>query len=520
MRMRPVALVLAVVTVAAGISVGAAEASRDDPRYVAGAAGLGDPYYPLYGNGGYDVKHYDLDLAYKPASDRLVGKARVKARATQNLYRFNLDLQGLNVRSVFVDGRRAEWKRTMDHELVITPKRRLHRGEKFTTVVRYGGVPRTQVIPGFDIEAGFIHTDDGAVIAGQPEVAANWYPVNDHPLDKASYTITMTVPAGLEVIGNGRLIRHTTRRGLTTWTWHAQEPMASYLSTAGVGQYDLHTYRLDGLKTYDAVDPDLYSESTDPDDPGAPTFGEIVDLSFARQGEIMDFLAGRFGRYPFSTAGGSVDDYDELFFALENQTRTVYSKYFFFDTIGGDAVIVHEVAHQWFGDSVSVARWKDIWLNEGFATYAEWLWSEHDGLETAQEIFDFFYNDAFPPDDPFWEIVVADPGVEHLFDNPSYYRGAMTLHELRREVGDRAFFRIARTWASSKAGGNGTTQQFIALAERVSGQQLDDLFRAWVFTPSRPVLDAALSQQRQRSRTSGEAPAVAVREIARHNLRR
>jgi len=518
MRPRFIALLLAVVVVAA-LTGTAADASDNHRRFSPGAAGLGDPYYPLYGNGGYDAKHYSLRLWYNPATNRLAGAVKIKARATKNLSRFNLDLQGLTVRSVVVDHRHARWTRKSGHELVITPKTGLLRGNKFTTVVRYDGVPRTQEIPGIGIEAGFIHTDDGALVAGQPEVAANWFPVNDHPLDKATYTISMTVPAGLEAIGNGTLVSHRTRRGHTTWKWDEPEAMASYLATASVGQYRLRSYRRGGVTFYDAIDPDLYRESTDPDDPSAPTFGAIIDRSFARQGEILHFLSERFGPYPFSTAGGSVDDYDGLFFALENQTRTVYSKYFFFDTIGGDAVIVHENAHQWFGDSVSVHHWKDIWLNEGFATYAEWLWSEHAGLDSTQEIFDFFYNEAFPATDPFWKIIVADPGVEHLFDNPSYYRGAMTLHELRRAVGDRNFFRIARTWATRKAGRNGSTAEFIALAEKISGQQLDRLFEAWLFTPSRPRVDSAASAENRAQVAAAQPPVVAVRELARRDLR-
>jgi aminopeptidase N len=330
-----------------------------------GRGGRWGPYYPLYGNGGYDVQHYRLKIAYDPGSDRLAGVATISARTTEGLYRFNLDLQGLKVRSVVVDGAGARWSRSDDHELIVTPQRPLAKGQRFTTVVRYDGVPRTQTIPGFDIESGFIHTDDGALIAGEPEVAANWYPVNDHPLDKASYTFEVTVPAGLQVIANGRLVGHRTKAGNTTWTWEVREPMASYLATASVGHYALHSYQAGGLRFYDAVDPDLYSESVDPQAPGSPTFGDVVDESFSHQRRILTFLLGRFGRYPFSTAGGSVDDYDGLFFALENQTRTVYSKYFFSDPLSGDFVIVHENAHQWYGDSVSVARWKDIWLNEG-----------------------------------------------------------------------------------------------------------------------------------------------------------
>ena len=330
-------------------------------------------------------------LTYQPSTDVLTGVATISAVATENLYRFNLDLQGLTVRSVQVGGKRPTSTRTDDHELVITPKKKLKEGAAFVTVVRYDGVPRTVLIPGFDppLEAGFIHTDDGAVVAGQPEVAANWYPVNNHPLDPATYTFTVTVPAGLEVDRERRPgePHHVGIAARPRGTWNATEPMASYLATASVGEYDLRIYDLpNGITMYDAVDPDLYTESTDDSDPGAPTFGQIIDQSFARQGEILDFLADTFGPYPFTTGGGSVDDYDGLFFALENQTRTVYSKYFFFDTFGGDGVIVHELSHQWFGDSLSLTRWRDMWLNEGFATYAEWLWGDHIGIYGAGDV--------------------------------------------------------------------------------------------------------------------------------------
>jgi aminopeptidase N len=468
-------------------------------RCHAGAAGVGDDYYPLYGNGGYDVAHYLLKVSYEPATNRLVGVATIFARATENLCSFNLDFQGMTVRSVVVDGKRAAWSRSQDHELTVKPGHALRKGRRFTTVVRYDGVPRTQQIilgPDFSIEAGFMHTDDGAVIAGEPEVAANWFPVNDHPIDKASYTFVVTVPAGLEVVGNGRLVAHTTHGRLTTWIWNAPEPMASYLATATMGQFDLHTYRTaSGLRMYDAIDPDLFKEQVDPDDPASPTFGEIAEGSLARQGEILDFLSQQFGTpYPFSTGGGIVDDYDNLLFALENQTRTVYSKFFFTDSISGDSVVVHENAHQWFGDSVALAEWKHVWLNEGFATYAEWLWSQHENLGTTQEIFDALYN-GIPADDPLWQVVIGDPTVTFLFDNAVYLRGAMTLQVLRNQVGDRDFFRILRAWARTKAGGNGTTDQFIALAERISGQQLDDLFQTWLFTAGKPALDAVGATQ-------------------------
>ena len=167
-----------------------------------------------------------------------------------------------------------------------------------------------------------------------------------------------------------------------------------------------------------------------------PSIGEIVDGSFARQPEIIGFLAGLFGPYPWRSAGGIVDDVKGLGFALETQTRPIYSRDFFTDSVSGDAVVVHELAHQWAGDSLSVKRWRDMWLNEGFATYSEWLWSEKEGLGTAQQIFDFFYNNFIPDDDPQWQLVIGDPGPDLLFDFAVYFRGALTLHQLRLVVGD------------------------------------------------------------------------------------
>jgi aminopeptidase N len=166
-------------------------------------------------------------------------------------------------------------------------------------------------------------------------------------------------------------------------------------------------------------------------------------------------------------------------------------------------VVVHEVAHQWFGDSVALAEWRHIWLNEGFAQYAEWMWSEEQGLGTAQEQFDAVY--SIPADDPFWSVVIGDPGPELLFDNAVYFRGAMAVHALRLEVGDRDFFRILHAWTTRKAGGNGTIPQFMALAERVSGEQLDDLFRVWLFTGSKPVLEAAAA-----ARATAASPSTAA----------
>jgi aminopeptidase N len=492
-RRRAAAAVAGIGAVAVIGGPGVAQAQGPGGSCVAGAAGIGDEYYPTYGNGGYDVGHYGLDVSYNPARATLTGEATISASATQRLCSFNLDLVGLLVQDVKVNGKAASFSRT-DHELTVTPQDALRRGRGFEVVVRYSGEPTEFLIPGTTIRTGFMDTPEGATVAGQPEVAAGWFPVNDHPLDKASYSFEVTVPQNYEVVANGFLRDVEEVGSQTTWDWEAREPMASYLATIDIAaNWDVSTDTIQGgLPVYDAVSPRI----------SADVRAEI-DSSLARQGEILGLLADNFGPYPFDTVGAIVPNQDDLFFALETQTRPVYSKLFWGrpgNARNGDGVVVHELAHQWYGDDVALARWQDIWLNEGFASYAEWLWAEHEGQGTPQEIFQATY-DEIPADDGFWSVTIGDPGVNDLFSDPVYVRGAMTLQALRNEVGDQSFFAILKQWAATKSGGNGTTPEFIALAEQISGQDLDDLFNTWLFTAGKPDESAV---------TPGAAPAASA----------
>ena len=681
--------VLLSVLLIVGIAAGPASAAA--PNFTPGAAGIGDPYFPLDGNGGYDVRHYDLDVRYDPATDVLDGRATITARATQHLSRFNLDLDGsLEVASARV-GRRSAGVTHVGDELTITPSRGIRKGSRFEVVIRYAGIPQT--LPD---GSGFIHTDDGALVVGQPHVADTWFPANDHPVDRASYKFRITVPSGLEVAANGRLDGTSTRSGWTTWRWNARAPMATYLAGMAIGELAIDSYRADGIRYWDAIDPDIiprttptdgsqyvYSQVADlsykrltrvldvpsagdatltfqvdrdtettwdhffveartsgaddwttlpdgngatvadtgsscpiwldmhpflrhyqtaveePDEgdppclpegdvgdppgewhaatgasngweewaidlshwagatvevsltyasddvvqmsgvfideivtpsgvgstsfeddgdemdgwtvPGAPdgsvpnsndwivatvddappSVGEIAQGALARQPEIIEFLEGFFGPYPFRESGGIVDD-EPLGFALENQTRPIYGTVFFTDPINADLVVVHELAHQWVGDSLTIDRWQHIWLNEGWATYTEWLWSEREGLGTVQDNFDFWW--AIFSDVPeFWDVVIGDPGPDALFDFAIYIRGGMTLQELRLLIGDRDFFRLAERWASRNAGELVTTDEFIRMAERISDRQLDDFFETWLYTPDQPAAAGAAS---------------------------
>jgi aminopeptidase N len=438
----------------------------------AGAPGLGDSYFPDYGNGGYDVSHYDIRLRYTPASDQLAGTTTILASATQDLSRFNLDFV-LDVASVRVNNRPATFAREGDHELVVTPARTVAKGQAMTVVVQYSGVPSTKVAAGF---TAWERTPDGAVAAGEPEIAWWWYPSNDHPLDKATFDVSVAVPDGVEVISNGVMPRSPAREtlGWTRWSWRSTKPQATYLTSLVIGQYTVTTdTTADGTPVYNA-----YSQLLPQAD------ADAARASVERTAEITDWESTVFGPWPFEARGGVVVPPGVLGFALENQTRPVYSASFF-ESGSNPSVIVHENAHQWFGDSVSVAGWKNIWLNEGFASYAEWLWSEKQGEGTAQEIFDYLYAVSGPST---WNVAPADPGVPAMFGRSVYNRGAMTLHQLRLAVGDDDFFTILRTWAADHRYGNGTTEQFIALAQKISGDDLTALFRTWLFTPSKPVL--------------------------------
>ncbi|MFI7546454.1 M1 family aminopeptidase [Actinoplanes sp. NPDC049599] len=436
------------------------------PSFAPGAGGAGDPYFPTYGNGGYDVGGYDLKLTYAPASGRLAGTATITATATQDLSAFNLDLAHLVASKVTVDGQAATSTADGD-ELVVTPAAGIVKGRAFTVVVDYGGKPQALDNETLGV-GGWLRTEDGAFALGQPESASTWFPVNDHPSDKATFALSMTVPDGLEVLSNGVPGERVTDAGKTTWRWAESKPLASYLAFVAIGQYRVRTGTHDGKPMIIAV-----PDSLPADGPAAK--------SLERTGEVQDFLVTQFGPYPFDSSGGVVLDDDRVSYALETQSRPVYGSTFF---IGPPnvTVVAHELAHQWYGDSVALARWQDIWLNEGFATYAEWLWQEHEGDRTAQQSFDRVYS-GFN-----WSVPTGDPGPQRLFGDAVYQRGAMTVHALRRTIGDPAFFALLKSWPAEHRDGNVRTEDFVAAAERAAGKDLGDFFEAWLFGTEKPPL--------------------------------
>jgi hypothetical protein len=650
-------------------------------RFTLGSPGIGDGYFPLDGNGGYDVEHYLLQVRYEPSSDRLSGVATISARATQSLSRFNLDFDGLDISAVAVDGCAASWARA-DGELTVTPERGLPEGTPFQVVIDYSGIPES--LPALGL-SGFVHTAEGAIVAGEPHSATSWFPANDHPRDRAAYTFEVTVPEGLEVIANGALMGQHTADGWTTWRWEADDPMATYMAGMSLGNLQIDAYERGGIRYWDGVptrfftslEPPsgerfLISQQADasykrltrvirvpsegaqlsftvwrdtepswdfffveahtvgeddwtslPDvggatsaDPGFACFGVVslfpfleryigapsdtgegcvpaagaapwwaasgasagnerwtidlsahagrdveVSISYAsdfviqgrgvfvddivvstgagntsfeddgdaldgwvvagppegspdngndwlvgtaaeapppigdtiratlgRQPEVIAFLEGYFGPYPFDIAGAMVADAD-ISFALELQTRPIYPAGIVSDP-SDLSIVAHELAHQWFGDSVALDSWQHIWLNEGFATYAQWLWDEREGFLSVQQRVDGWL--SLEAESPFWGVVVADPGPDALFDVAIYQRGALALHHLRQAVGDATFFEILQSWASAHAGANVTSDDFIDWSEAISGQDLRGLFDVWIYRAEKPALPAQL----------------------------
>jgi len=429
-----------------------------------GSPGLGDPFFPLAGNGGYDVRHYALGLEYDRATNRLDGRVKIFARAKQNLSSFNLDFRGYDISDLEVDGRGAAFARD-GQELTVTPRRGLHRGKKFVVRVEYSGTPEPVVDPDQSLE-GWVPTADGAFVVNEPQGSPGWYPANDNPQDKATYSFAITVPEGITAIANGRLRSNKTRNGRTTWRWFEDSPMAPYLATATNGVFELRISNAGKIPLYQAVDPAI------------PT----AALAFERLGaeaEIIGFFSDLYGKYPFSSGGGVVD-IGGVGYALESQTKSMY------DGTPGASTVVHEVSHQWFGNAVTLSVWPDIWLNEGFARFSEWIYEERHGGRTAQARFDTLY--ARPPEHPFWaNAPAALPGPEVMFSSPPYDRGAMTLQALRVEIGDHDFFRLLRRWYATYRDDNVVTADLIALAERVSGQRLDEFFHVWLYQAGKPL---------------------------------
>ncbi len=461
-------LTLASSTVALAPSAVATEA----PTSTRATADPPDPYFPTLGNSGYDVDHYDVGLRYEPPV-AVAGDTTITATATRRLPRFNLDFVGLDVESVTVDGAPAEFRRTGD-ELVVTPKQPIKRGASFDVRVRYAGEPEPGTIAGLGSGAanGWIPTDDGVVTLNEPDGASRIFPANDHPTDKATYTFRLDVPSSLTAIANGTLASRTDEGDRTTWVWEEDSPMASYLSQLGIGDLTIEDQpSVGGVELRNAYGPAVHDVAA-----------KTADLTPA----MLEYFTQWYGDYPFSSYGVLAPDDGPSGLAFEGQTLSLYSPDMFRSPELAESVFAHELAHQWFGNWVSPASWDETWLNEGFATYSEWLWQDHTG---AVPLADNAAR-AFEETNARQDAPAADPGREGMFDHAVYERGALVLHALRLTMGDEAFGEFLRTYLDELGGKVATTEDLIEIASDIHGTDLSDAFEAWLGPGEFPELPA------------------------------
>jgi aminopeptidase N len=436
-----------------------------------GAAKSDDPYLPAHGNGGYRVEHYELDIDYKLAANRLGGRAVLTAVADAPLSRFSLDLAAFRVPKVHVDGRPARF--TQSHsvrggqKLHITPARPV--AGRFTVEVRYVGNPTPVSSRWGDV--GWDELTDGALVASQPVGAPSWFPCNDHPSDKATYRITVTTAAPYTVAATGVLTARRRSAGTRTWVYERAEPTASYLVSVQIGRYD-EVELAAGPSPQVALLPARLRKNATRD--------------LGRHPAIMTALEGFFGPYPFANYQLVVTE-DELEDPIEAQGMSIFGANHVDGRRTHERLVVHELAHQWFGNSLTIADWRHIWLNEGFATYAEWLWSEASGARTAAaHARDWHARMAAKPAD----LVLADPGPARMFDERVYKRGALVLHALRGWLGDEPFFALLRDWTTRHRHATVTTAQFVQLAGQHAGTDLSAFFTAWLHRPALPGITA------------------------------
>ena len=433
----------------------------------AGADGVGDPYYPQLGNGGYDVQRYDIAMVVDVDTDVVDAEVTIDAVALQPLTAFNLDFEGFEVESVLVDGAAAAVTRS-GPEMTIVPPVTIDQGADFTAVVSYTGVPVRIASEAWGNGVGWIDAGDYSYVVSEPSGAHGFMPSNDHPSDKAFFRFEITVPDGVEVIANGVNTSTTSGPDGVTWVYELRDPMATYLATIGIGDYVLEQrVRDDGLLLRDAYRPSMADRAR-----------PFVDL----HSEMIDAFTPLFGPYPFEAYGALVVD-DDFGGALETQTISAFSPAIFSNPVLAETVVVHELAHQWFGDALTPATWNDIWLNEGFATYTEWLWRElsEPGFDIDRHTADLAQRGGFAWGPP------GDPGAARIFAPTVYQRGGLTLHAVRQTVGDEPFFDGLRLYVERHLHGVVSTADFAQAMLDATGVDIGPLLDDWLF--SEPIPD-------------------------------
>ncbi len=438
-----------------------------------GGSSVGDSRVPGIGNTGYDAQHYDATI--KVGKDgALDAQSVMTAVATQDLDRFNLDFVGFDIEAVKVNGKEAKFDREKG-ELIIETGGTVKAGEKFSVDVKYDGQPKPFPSEHAPVTLGWNTFEGGSFVVSEPDGTRGWLPVNDHPTDKATYSFHISVPKNKVAAANGVLTGVEEGEEFKTFHFEARDPMASYLSTVHVGDYiSQDSKSAEGVPIRNYFPADI---------------AKAAAHDFGRVPEMMSFFAEKFGPYPFESYGNIVMDTNlGGAAALETQTLPLYDRGIVNGRRGNETVLVHELAHHWFGNSVSPSDWKDIWLNEGLASYSEALWAEHQGgpqalaqrLQRAEATVRIY--GAKEP--------IGEPRADGLFDAKVYQGGMLAVHALRREVGDENFFTTLRAYQERHKNGTASTSDLMAVASEISGKDLKPFFDKWIYSEKLPKVPA------------------------------
>jgi aminopeptidase N len=493
-------------TAALVVPASAHSGNPDAVHFRPGSEDLGDPLAPGLGNGGYLVDNYDITLHYAPAAGMLVGDTIITAKATENLSRFDLDF-ALPATSVTVNGVAATSKTvpgppySYSSDLRVTPAAGIRAGSALRIEVTYAAKPGSVKLAH---ESSWQVTPTGIACWNEPIAASEWwYPGNDYPSDKATYDVTVTVPKAYTVVTNGTLAGRSVHGADATEHWHSDNPMASYLAGLFIGKYDVvRGTALGDVPTYTAYES------------GGGAIMQRARRDVSQTPQVLQFLQSKWGAFPFASAGGVV--YRYLYpTAFEMQNRPIYASGLWENDAHDMWAVVHENAHQWFGDSVTASRWRHFWLAEGFATYSEWLWSQATGEGTAEQLFLSIYG-SYPKTDTFWRQSVVKPA--YALPIQAYERGGMTLQALRNRVGSSTFFAIMRGWAQTHRGTSQSTASFVTYAESMTSVDLSRFFQVWLYSTHRPApteADGFPSSARAALARGGVAMPASLPEIRR-----